>query len=316
MTIQEAIGKFLAIASAEIGYKEKASNSNLDDPTANAGSRNYTKYARDIDAIPNFYNGKKQGFEWCDVFVDWCLIKAFGAEAGRQMTYQPLRSYGAGTGWSAKYYQSAKAWYTTPEVGDQIFFKTTRGEICHTGIVEKVTETSVYTIEGNSNNMVCRHTYSIRYGLIAGYGRPKWSLVAGASGETVPVLTPVHATLSRGSKNREEVRLLQSSLLKLGYKLPKYGVDGDFGTETYDAVIKFQKDNRLEVDGIVGPKTWEKIDSLLKKAPEETIYTVKKGDSLSKIARKYGVSVSEIVKVNGISNPNLISIGQKIKIPQ
>ena len=36
------------IALAEVGYKEKASNSQLDNPTANAGSNNYTKYARDL----------------------------------------------------------------------------------------------------------------------------------------------------------------------------------------------------------------------------------------------------------------------------
>ena len=34
----------IKIAAAEIGYKEKASNSNLDDKTANAGSNNWTKY--------------------------------------------------------------------------------------------------------------------------------------------------------------------------------------------------------------------------------------------------------------------------------
>ena len=39
----------LAIAAAEIGYHEKKSNSQLDNPTANAGSANYTKYARDFD---------------------------------------------------------------------------------------------------------------------------------------------------------------------------------------------------------------------------------------------------------------------------
>ena len=50
--------KVLAVAVAEIGYKEKKSNSQLDDKTANAGSGNYTKYARDFDKkYPNWYNG-------------------------------------------------------------------------------------------------------------------------------------------------------------------------------------------------------------------------------------------------------------------
>ena len=42
--------ELLKIAAAEIGYKEKESNSNLDNPSANAGDANFTKYARDLAA--------------------------------------------------------------------------------------------------------------------------------------------------------------------------------------------------------------------------------------------------------------------------
>ena len=48
--------------------------------------------------------------------------------------------------------------------------------------------------------------------------------------------------------------------------------------------------------------------------PQETIYTVKKGDTLSGIAAKYGTTYQELAKYNGIQNPNLIHVGQKIKI--
>ena len=44
-------------------------------------------------------------------------------------------------------------------------------------------------------------------------------------------------------------------------------------------------------------------------------YTVKKGDTLLKIAKSWGMSVSEIASFNGILNPNLINIGQVIKKP-
>jgi LysM repeat protein len=47
----------------------------------------------------------------------------------------------------------------------------------------------------------------------------------------------------------------------------------------------------------------------------ETIYTVKSGDSLSAIAIKYGTTYQELAKYNNISNPNLIKVGQQIKIP-
>lgn len=43
-------------------------------------------------------------------------------------------------------------------------------------------------------------------------------------------------------------------------------------------------------------------------------YTVKKGDTLSAIAKKYGTTYQQLAKDNGISNPNLIYVGQKINI--
>lgn len=42
-------------------------------------------------------------------------------------------------------------------------------------------------------------------------------------------------------------------------------------------------------------------------------YTVKSGDTLSEIAADFGVTVVELVKWNGITNPNVISVGQIIK---
>lgn len=44
------------------------------------------------------------------------------------------------------------------------------------------------------------------------------------------------------------------------------------------------------------------------------IYTVKSGDTLSKIANKYGVTVSHIAEMNNITNVNLIYPGQKLRI--
>lgn len=60
--------------------------------------------------------------------------------------------------------------------------------------------------------------------------------------------------LKKGCKG-EDVKLLQQYLMKLGYELPKYKDDGDFGGETKDAVEKFQGDYKLEVDGEYGPKS-------------------------------------------------------------
>lgn len=56
---------------------------------------------------------------------------------------------------------------------------------------------------------------------------------------------------------RGEVRQLQQKLTKLGYF--KDTVDGIFGIITLGAVLAFQFKNNLEVDGVVGPKTWKAL---------------------------------------------------------
>ena len=45
-----------------------------------------------------------------------------------------------------------------------------------------------------------------------------------------------------------------------------------------------------------------------------TTYTIKSGDTLSEIAQKHGTTVNAIASANGISNPNLISVGQTLRI--
>lgn len=50
-------------------------------------------------------------------------------------------------------------------------------------------------------------------------------------------------------------------------------------------------------------------------ATGETIHVVERGDTLAKIAARYGVTVQQIADLNGITNPNLIYTGQKLRIP-
>ena len=47
-----------------------------------------------------------------------------------------------------------------------------------------------------------------------------------------------------------------------------------------------------------------------------TIYSVDKGDTLWNIAKRFGSTVDDIVRTNGIENPDNIQIGQKIYIPK
>lgn len=167
--------RLIAVAEAEIGYHEKITNAQLDDKAANAGSGNYTKYARDFDTIySGFYNGKKNGFAWCDMFNDWCFVTAFGLADALRLLCQPTGSAGAGCTYSLQYYRNAGRFFTSPKVGDQIFFGTSISNATHTGIVIGVDAGHVYTIEGNTSDQVARRTYSLRAGTIVGYGRPAY----------------------------------------------------------------------------------------------------------------------------------------------
>ncbi|MED5043304.1 LysM peptidoglycan-binding domain-containing protein, partial [Geobacillus stearothermophilus] len=48
--------------------------------------------------------------------------------------------------------------------------------------------------------------------------------------------------------------------------------------------------------------------------PTPQTYTVQKGDTLSKIAKKYNTTVDALQKLNRIRNPNLIRVGQKLRV--
>ena len=164
--------KLLAIAAAEIGYKEKETNSQLDNPSANAGDANYTKYARDL-AAAGYYQASKQGFAWCDMFVDWCFLQLCGSKEKAEDMICQTGLYGAGCDFSARYYKYQGRFFTSdPQPGDQIFFNN----YAHTGIVEKIVGDVITTIEGNTSNQVARRTYSISSKSIDGYGRPKYAV--------------------------------------------------------------------------------------------------------------------------------------------
>lgn len=175
----------VAVAAGEVGYLEKTSNSDLDHKTANAGSNNWTKYARDMDAL-GAYNGKKNGYAWCCVFVDWCLTKAFGFDLAFQMIGKQVRGAGASCTSTVGYYKSIDRWFSaSPQLGDQIFFTRDGKTSNHTGIVVEVKNGKVYTIEGNTSGAsgvvangggVCAKSYKLNYKNILGYGRPNWDL--------------------------------------------------------------------------------------------------------------------------------------------
>lgn len=69
----------------------------------------------------------------------------------------------------------------------------------------------------------------------------------------LPVIRAAQPTLNWGSTGTS-VKVLQWKLLQWGYYDGR--VDGVYGSDTYQAVVTFQRKNRIRVDGVVGPETW------------------------------------------------------------
>ena len=183
--------KVIQVALNEEGYLEKASNANLDDKTANAGDKNFTKYWRDV--YPAF-----QGQYWCDCFVKHCFIKAYGLEAAKKLLCHDDKAWSFYTPTSAQYFKNKNQWFTSPKAGDQIFFRNSV-RICHTGIVTKVEGNKVYTIEGNTSSAsgvvanggcVRQKSYTIGDSYIAGYGRPNYTANSAVNVPSVSTQTP------------------------------------------------------------------------------------------------------------------------------
>ncbi|MDQ2085181.1 M14 family zinc carboxypeptidase [Herbivorax sp. ANBcel31] len=106
------------------------------------------------------------------------------------------------------------------------------------------------------------------------------------------------------------VKLVQSLLIRIGYSPGQ--IDGIYGPQTQGAIINFQRDNQLTTDGIVGERTWSAFSRFLK---GYDIYTVRSGDTLYNIARRYYTTLNAITTANPEIDPNLIYAGQRIVIP-
>ena len=83
------LGDYYANNGGTKPYLEKKSNAYLDDFTKNAGDKNYTKFARDVN---NWNQPGCQGQPWCAVYQFWKLVKVFGltkALHGRRLLQLP-----------------------------------------------------------------------------------------------------------------------------------------------------------------------------------------------------------------------------------
>lgn len=74
--------------------------------------------------------------------------------------------------------------------------------------------------------------------------------------------------------------------------------------------------NKLTNAGYDYDAVQDKVNDILaaEKEPAAEYYTVKSGDTLTGIAKKYKTTVDQLVKINNITNPNLIKTGQKLRV--
>ena len=118
-----------------------------------------------------------------------------------------------------------------------------------------------------------------------------------------------------------EVADVQKALIALGYSLPKYGVDGIRGSETVDAVKKFQGDNGLTIDGDPGPATVAKLNDILKSKPDVASKLIKSTSADVKAAPSAGSidtsaiqdpdfnkKLDKIANALGVSSKDLVAI--------
>ena len=98
------------------------------------------------------------------------------------------------------------------------------------------------------------------------------------------------------------VKTMQQYLVDLGYSLPRFGVDGYFGSETRSAVTAFQAANGLSQDGVCGPLTWAAL-----------LGVINSGSSSQQSTERLGLSISAVIALqnaNGDGKDSLLECGQ------
>lgn len=245
------------------------------------------------EEIIDIYNSHKplaRGYKvkytdsWCAAFVSAVAIK---------LGYTSIIPTECGCEKMIDLFKSLGSWIEndghTPKSGDIIFYDwedngvgDTKGFSNHVGIVEKVSGVIITVIEGNKNNAVERRQIAVNGKYIRGYGVPKYSAEPTKSKQDKTILKWQKAAIADGFKfpkygpdgewGKECESVAKTAICKRCYliwknkNLTKFiqeslgvKVDGKFGKDTYNAVIKYQKLMGLVADGVVGINTWKKM---------------------------------------------------------
>ena len=208
----------------------------------------YTTYCKDM--------GYNYRIEWCACFISWLAEK---------LGITDIIPVDMSCNSQISKFKALGAWHTDRNFrsGDIIYYDWDRlGDlkpVDHVGIVEKVVGNTLTVIEGNNgnypNDRVRRREIASDSSLIYGYARPKYPVKGSANGSDVSISLP---TVRKGDSGNA-VKILQAFLVAYEYSIGISGIDGDFGFDTESAVRQFQKNSKIEVDGIVGKDTWSEL---------------------------------------------------------
>lgn len=251
----------VSVAAKEIGYRETGNN--------------MTKYGA-------WYG--TNGATWCHMFVSWCAAKA-----GIPSSVVPkTASTSEGMAWfKSRGIFKYKGKYT-PKRGDLVYFKTGRS---HVGIVEKVTGSTLHTIEGNTSDRVARRTYPLSEKTITGYGVPKYTGINACSS------TGTSGTGSGNQDTESELKYLKKVLKRHYNGNISKTIDAEVKETTKlpegKAVVKISNGNiKFTLPVLDGMKvTWERNGTpgkLVFEAPYEKKFKVVEGNTV-------------ILKVDGVN---------------
>ena len=204
----------------------------------------------------------------CRGFTHWCLLQAGIDIKGSGATSQ---------------YNTAANWMQKGSIEDMpdvvcCVFKKSGKTMQHTGL-------------HIGNGMIIHCSSGVQYGKITQSGWTHYAIPAGLYEEGDVAVVKI---MKNGSKG-ENVRALQESLNKLGYKCGD--ADGIFGMRTETAVRLFQADHLLTQDGIAGDATQEAIAiALARQETQAQMPAEKDPDEILVLAVRTATEALEAVK--------------------
>ena len=147
------------------------------------------------------------------------------------------------------------------------------------------TEVAIYTYVSFANNNI-----------VSGYGLENYPLWIAEYGVNSPQGNPIWGNSHAGWQYSDTGSVA--------------GVSGNVDMDVFTEEMLLEESSR-----IVGDSSSTNNNSNSNSNSSYIYYTVQSGNTLSGIAEEYGTTVNTLVALNGISNPNLIYVGQVLKIP-